>query len=180
MSLDRALELVLAHEGGFVDHPDDRGGATRYGITEGTLYRARQDLGDLPSDVRDLSRDEARRIYADLYWTPSLAHALPWPASYVHMDAAVQHGVGRAVRFLQAALGVTVDGRVGPETRGATQAVRDWRPVTADMLTRRSLYYIRILADRSQASFARGWANRLEEVADLARDEHPEEEDDPG
>jgi lysozyme family protein len=170
--LDKALNYILAHEGGFVNHPADRGGKTKYGITERTLASARQtDLGkSLPAAVEDLTKDHARIIYTALYWQPSHAQSLPWPLSYLQLDAAVQHGPGQAIRLLQAALGVVVDGRIGPITMRAmmalpTQPVHVVQDVADRMLLVRAIYYIRILRDPSQAVFASGWANRLTDVA---------------
>ena len=179
MSLDRALELVLAHEGGWSDHPDDTGGRTMWGVTEGTLERARENMDGLPEDVADLTQDQARRLYRRLYWEDANCDLLPWPVSYALMDAAVQHGTHRARKWLQRGLGVHVDGIVGPQTRAAIEDVRDWWRPASRMLLWRAKFYIRILRRPSQASFAAGWANRMQDVIKIVEQDLPEE-DDPG
>jgi lysozyme family protein len=162
--LDRALDRILAHEGGFSDHPADGGGRTKYGITHGTLDHARKKLHGLPEDVANLTQHEARRIYVSLYWGPAQCELMEWPASYAQMDAAVQHGPGRAIRFAQAALNLTVDGVAGPQTRQALKSVQRPPDFAARMVAHRGVYYMRILARTSQAVFASGWANRMDDV----------------
>ncbi len=131
MNIDDLINAVIAREGGFGDHPADRGGATRWGITEAV---ARADGWSGP--MRDLPRDRAVAIYRRLYWSrprldvvaalaPSLAAEL--------FDTAVNMGPAVAIGFLQRALtalnrgggdyaDIAVDGRVGPDTLAALDA----------------------------------------------------------
>lgn len=162
--LERALELVLAHEGGWSDHPADRGGQTMYGITAETHRVARRLMPDLPTHVRDLTKPQARAIYERLFWEDSLAHLLPWPGSYLQFDAAIQHSPVRAIRFIQEVTGAAVDGVPGPETRRRIQDVTHWGMAARDLLVVRAIFYIRVLRTPSQHVFAGGWANRLHDV----------------
>jgi lysozyme family protein len=109
-------------EGGWTDDPVDPGGPTNYGITLGT-YAAHihadvtaQTFPSLKADLRAIKPETVRTIYRDRYWQPSKAQQLPPPLGLMHFDAAVNHWVGGAARLLQQALGVPVDGDIGPET----------------------------------------------------------------
>ena len=121
---EHAVGLVLQHEGGFVQHPSDPGGATKFGITRETLARAR----GRPVSVDDVRRPDARRrpspIYRRLYWDAVRADELPPGLDLAVFDLAVNSGPSRAVRMLQAVLGVEADGIVGPVTLAGRPAGR--------------------------------------------------------
>lgn len=85
---------LMKHEGGYVDHPSDPGGATKYGITIGTLA-AWRDAPVTKADVRQLTKDEAAKIYRKRYWDAIGGDTLPAGVDAVAMDIAVNHGVGR-------------------------------------------------------------------------------------
>lgn len=177
---DIAREIV-AREGGFVNDPDDPGGATKHGVTLGTLKRLGIDLTndgrtDL-ADVKALSRDRAVQIFVDDYFTrPKLAQ-LPEALQASVFDMYVNAGVN-AVKVLQnllndMGLDLQVDGTLGPQTVAAAHqaAARDPQ-LLADAygIARRNYYYR--LADARPASrkFARtrdggkgGWILRAEE-----------------
>ena len=124
---DQCLDEVLRHEGGYVDHPSDPGGATNMGITRKTLARWRQVSPWWKLDkaaVRGLERAEAARIYRASYWDTSRAGLLPAGLDLALFDFAVNSGPDRAVRLLQAELGVVADGRIGPLTLGACASGR--------------------------------------------------------
>ncbi|WP_114945486.1 glycoside hydrolase family 108 protein [Microvirga calopogonii] len=119
---EKAVEQVLKHEGGFVQHPRDPGGATKFGITRETLSRAKKRPASV-NDVRRLSRREAISIYRQLYWDAVRAEELPPGLDLAVFDLAVNSGPARAVKMLQTALGVEADGIIGPVTlRAAREA----------------------------------------------------------
>jgi lysozyme family protein len=155
MNFDEAFHLLLGHEGGFVDHPSDPGGATRWGVTE-RVARANGYTGSM----RELPVIVAKDIYRKDYWTPIRADELPALIRYDVFDAAVNSGNGQAIRWLQRALGVADDGRIGPITLQAA------RQANAEAVKRRMLAArLRFMTDLSTwPSFGRGWARR---VADL-------------
>jgi len=167
---ERAFTAILGAEGGYSNHPNDRGGRTMMGVTEGTLRRA-VSLGIVPAkDVRELSRDEVRVIYDRLYWQPAKCDAMPERLAMAHFDAAINHGIGGAGIILQRALGalghaVKVDGSIGPMTLEALENALDG--VTEDeflivLLAKRLERYDEIVRhDPSQAVFLRGWNNRI-------------------
>ncbi len=174
-------EDIVAREGGYVNDPDDPGGATKYGVTLATMARLGLDLtGDgrvSAADVRALSRAQAVDIFISHYFKrPRIAH-LPEALHPSVFDMYVNAG-GNAVKILQRLLGdmgygVDVDGAIGPQTVGAAADAATPDPVAlrdAYGVARRN-YYFR-LADRRPASrkFARtraggkgGWIRRAEE-----------------
>lgn len=160
---DACLAEVLRHEGGFVDHPADPGGATNMGITRKTLARWRKvsPWTDLPkSEVQNLSRAEAGAIYRADYW--DACHAGDWKlgVDLVVFDYAVNSGPDRAIRGLQSALGVVVDGIVGPVTLEAARKADAVRVINAVCDGR--LAFLRSLSNF--VTFGRGWTNRVASV----------------
>ena len=116
------IEGILRREGGWVDHPADRGGPTKYGITLRTLSRWRGSRA-IAEDVRALTKEQARRIYRHLYIEKPGFDRIEDPRlRELVIDCAVHHSPARAVRWLQKAAGVKVDGRCGPVTLGAANA----------------------------------------------------------
>jgi len=118
-ALQTALRFVLRWEGGFVDHPDDPGGRTNHGVTQKVYdgWRARQGLP--AQDVKLIADAEVHAIYASDYWLPPRCDVLDTPLDTVQFDTAVNMGVGRAIRFLQASVGCDVDGDFGAGTERA-------------------------------------------------------------
>jgi lysozyme family protein len=172
---------IVAREGGFVDDPDDPGGATNYGVTIHTMRRLGLDLtGDGATDtadVRALSQAQAVEIFIEHYYRRPGLQALPVSIQASVFDMQVNAG-SNAVRILQRLLrdmghDIAVDGKVGPLTIRAAQIAQDTAPghlADAYGIARRNYYYA--LADRRPASrkFARrrdgakgGWILRAEE-----------------
>jgi len=154
------LRFTAAEEGGWADRPasHDPGGATMYGITIATLSEWRGHPVS-KEEVRALSRDEAERIYFARYWTASNCHAMPAGLDLVMFDSSVLCGPGRAVMFLQAALGVTVDGGAGNLTMGAMRAFVAKNGV-APLIDATVEERRRFLANLPNAQHNPGWALR--------------------
>lgn len=163
----QALPHVLRVEGGFVDDPDDRGGRTNFGITQNTFDVWNGSKGLRKRDVKDVTPDEVAAIYHERYWVAGKCDALPWPLSAAHFDACVNHGKPNAAKMLQEALGVTIDGKIGPKTLAAVEAA-DTDDLVDDLLWVRLEFY-RSIARGSQEKFLRGWVWRLLKVAELVR-----------
>ena len=160
---ERCLTEVLRHEGGYVDHPSDPGGATNMGITRKTLARWRKvsPWTDLPkAEVVGLKRDEVALIYRASYWNACKAGDMPAGVDLALFDFAVNSGPDRAVRVLQAALGVAADGAVGPVTLGAVNAANP--PKLINAICDRRLGFLGRLS--SFATFGRGWTRRVAEI----------------
>ncbi len=180
-SVTDIADEIIAREGGYVNDPDDPGGATNFGVTIHTMRRLAIDLnGDGrvdAADVRLLSRRQARDIFVEDYFRkPGLAR-LPEPLQPSVFDMYVNAGAN-AVRILQRLLaefghGVATDGVLGPRTAAAAAAAHAAAPghlVDAYGIARRNYYYA--LADRRPASrkYARrrdggkgGWIVRAED-----------------
>lgn len=163
--------FILAAEGGYVDNPNDPGGATNYGITTATLKQARKTIPGLPEHVRDLTSEQALKIYEKFYWKPAGCDKLPSPIDLLVFDGAVNCGVRRGVKFLQEALNVinegkdqlVTDGIFGKKTLAAVaERLDSLRSLCAVVLWQRTLYYQSLAADKAAfRAFLRGWLNRL-------------------
>jgi lysozyme family protein len=160
--LAHSITLVFGSEGGYVNHPRDPGGATKYGVTAATLGAWRK-LGRkaTPTEVAGLALAEARAILDGQYAQPIRYADLPAPIDYCVFDEAVNAGPVRAARTLQACLGVPADGHIGIETLAALNAVDD-RATLVRKLCARRLGFLRALP--TWLSFGRGWRNRVAQV----------------
>lgn len=159
MDFKRAFHLLLGHEGGFVDHPSDPGGATRWGVTE-RVARANGYSGPM----QEYPVEHARKVYRKLYWDAMRCDELPPALRYPAFDAAVNSGTRQATLWLQRAVGADPDGVIGPQTLAAAQAT------DADQIARRMLGdRLQFMTDlKTWPVFGRGWARR---IADLLRTE---------
>lgn len=161
---ERCLRAVLRHEGGYVDHPRDPGGATNLGVTLGTAKAYRLDLdgdGDVDkNDVRLLTPDTAAPVYRDGYWLKAACDKLPAGVDYMVFDLAVNSGTDRAKRYLQEAVCATADGQIGPKTLERVGRVHPDN-IIQRMGARRETFY-RSLG--TFPTFGKGWLRRLKEV----------------
>lgn len=149
---DDAVAVILAHEGGYVDHPSDPGGETNFGISK----RAYPDV-----DIKALTRDGAAAIYRRDYWARCRCDEMPYGVALCVFDAAVNSGRSRAAKWLQSALGtVDVDGKIGPKTLAAVAAA-DERTLVEGMIDER-LRFLRGLS--TWQTFGRGWTRRVDET----------------
>ncbi|WP_415184559.1 holin-associated N-acetylmuramidase [Phaeovulum sp.] len=180
-SVQEIAKEIVAREGGFVNDPADPGGATKYGVTLGTLKRLGLDLTHdgrvTEADVRALTRAKAQEIFVRHYFEAPGLGGLPAPLQASVFDMYVNSGAN-AVRVLQVLLGemghdLQADGVLGPLTYRAAHAAMAAAPdhlVDAYGIARRNYYYS--LADARPASrkYARrqgggkgGWILRAEE-----------------
>lgn len=156
---DACHDITAKWEGGWSDHKADPGGKTNWGITQATLsaHLGRPATGD---EIRSLTKERAKAIYAAEYWDRVGGDALPPGVDLCVYDFGVNSGPGRAVKSLQAALGVKADGWVGDETRTAA-----WDANRADLINRlcdRRLAFLRGLGTYN--TFGRGWENRVRDI----------------
>jgi lysozyme family protein len=180
-SVRSIAEDIVAREGGFVDDPDDPGGATKHGVTIHTMRALGLDLdrdGDVDArDVRLLSREQAVDIFVAHYFVRPRIAMLPEVLHATVFDMHVNSG-SNAVKILQRllrdmGLDIAVDGVIGPQTARAAHAAACRAPghlADAYGIARRDYYYR--IADRRPASrkYARrrdggkgGWIRRAEE-----------------
>lgn len=165
---ERCLKALLRHEGGYVDHPRDPGGATNLGITIGTARAYRLDLdhdGDVDkNDVRLLTAESAAPVYRDGYWLACSCDKLPAGVDYMVFDLAVNSGTARAKRYLQECVGAVADGQIGPKTLAAVARIPT-DTLIHRLSSRRDAFY-RSLG--TFPTFGKGWIRRLTEVTETA------------
>ena len=169
---DICLAAVSKLEGGASNHPADKGGLTMAGVTQATYDAYRRRKGLPPRPVTQSAPGERADIYRSQYWTPVRGDALPPPLDLVIFDMAVNSGPDRAIKTLQSALGVTVDGVFGAQTLRALQEDASAGQVdhlVSQVLELREAFYRGLVAkDASQKVFLAGWLNRLDALEALA------------
>ena len=139
--LDDIIEVVLEHEGGYVNDPKDPGGETNFGIAK----RSHPDV-----DIKNLTKEGAKEIYKEVYWDKNKVESLPEELWHIYFDMCVNQGKSRAVKIIQRAVNgkggsLTVDGGMGPMTIAAIgkskvelDRVRSYRvKYYADLVTRK-------------------------------------------
>lgn len=163
---NEALSLVLKHEGGYVNHPADPGGATNRGVTQHTYDTWRRRMGLAVRTVRKITDAEVAAIYRRDYWNAVRGDELPAGLDYAVFDFAVNSGPRRARQFLQRVLGVEDDGVFGPVTMAAIGLADPSR--TAVRLCQNRLAWLKRLP--TWPTFGRGWGRRVNEVSDVAQE----------
>jgi len=160
---DKSFEMVLAHEGGFVNHPKDPGGMTNLGVTR-SAWEAWLVRTITESDMRALTPEKVKPFYKAMYWDKIKGDQLPSGADYAAYDLAVNSGVGRAAKYLQEIAGVTADGVIGPKSLEAIKACDPQE--LADALCDKRLNFLKRLP--TFETFGKGWSRRVAEVKEKA------------
>lgn len=147
IDFDTAIERVLGHEGGYVNDPADPGGETNWGISRRSY----------PSlDIKNLTREDAKAIYKRDFWEPVASKVSDTALVYQMLDAAINHGMDNAIRFLQRALDVADDGHFGPRSAAAL-VMSDIKDVHLLFMAERLEFWTRLARfDR----YGRGWVRR--------------------
>ncbi len=160
----RSLKVVRRWEGGLVNHPSDPGGITKWGISLRFLRAIRIDInGDGVidgKDIRSLTEEQVTKLYHDHFWSKCYCDFLPVGVDLAVFDCGVNQGPGRAKRFLQKALKVKVDGKVGPITLAAVDRA-DPGMLLSEFMVRRAMHYSGLL---NMTVFGLGWFRRLFDV----------------
>ena len=156
VSFNEIIEVVLHHEGGYVNDPKDPGGETNFGIAK----RSHPDV-----DIKNLTKDGAKEIYKEHYWDRNKVESLSEELRHIYFDMCVNQGRGRAVKILQRAANgkganLKVDGGMGPKTIAAMDGVE---------LDRVRAYRVKYYADLvtrkpDLEKFYFGWFRRALEV----------------
>ena len=160
---EHCLEMILHHEGGYVNHPKDPGGETNIGVTK----RVYEEWGG-EKDMVDLLVEDVAPIYQKNYWDRCKCDDLPSGLDLCVFDFAVNAGPSRSAKFLQRLIGTTVDGGIGPNTLKAVHNyVEEVGLETAieDYQSARQEYYEAL---DTFDTFGRGWTRRVEETTSSA------------
>ncbi|MBP8005363.1 MAG: glycoside hydrolase family 108 protein [Acinetobacter sp.] len=152
LTFNQVFERTIVHEGGWVNNPKDPGGETNWGITIATA-RANGYQGPMKS----LTRKQASEIYYKAFWLRANCEQYTGAISYQLFDAAVNHGIGNAIRMLQRAVGVVDDGKVGPITLAAIKSMT-LDDVLVLFIAERLEFFTRLSTFNT---FGRGWARRV-------------------
>lgn len=162
-NLEKLMAHILADEGGYVNNQKDPGGATKYGITLSTLRAWRGKPTD-KQDVKALTIAEATDIYRANYWNVIHGDELPTGVDYTVLDYAVHSGVVKAAKVLQAAVGASIDGKVGPMTVRSAQEAEALKVINEICDGRVSF----LMGLHTFPTFGKGWIRRVKRVRSIA------------
>lgn len=152
MQFEKAVEIVLKHEGGYVNHPNDPGGETNFGISKRSYPN---------ENMKTMTRERATEIYKRDYWDRMRCDELPGCLRLAVFDSAVNQGYYRATTFLQRAVGVRADGKLGPVTMKKIQEANQER-LLAKFLRLRADHYFK---NKNFDHFGYGWMVRLVDIS---------------
>ena len=162
-NFDKCMSMLLAHEGGYVNHPSDPGGMTNLGVTKRT-YDEYHGTDVTEDEMKALTRADVEPIYRRNYWDRCRCPDLPTGVDWAVFDFAVNAGTGRAAKALQQAVEATQDGSIGPMTLIKVKQV----PVE-NIINRTAIYreqFYRSL--KTFDTFGKGWLRRNDETREQA------------
>jgi len=145
---DQCFDKLISHEGGYVWDSRDPGGETKFGISKRAYPQV---------DIKNLTLGAAREIYKRDYWDRAQCDKLSPSVAYVLFDAAVNSGIGQAIRFLQRAVNVADDGVIGPMTIAAVGRL-DAESVCARYIGQRLEFMTKLT---TWDVYGKGWSRRL-------------------
>jgi lysozyme family protein len=164
-NFDKCLALMLAHEGGFVNHPQDPGGMTNLGVTKRVWEEwVGHDVDE--KQMRALTPETVAPLYKRKYWDAIRADELVAGVDYCVFDVAVNSGSGRAIKFLQSCVGVNADGGFGPATLAAVEKAEEDPERLIELYSAKRLEFLQSL--KTFETFGKGWSRRVAEVKDKA------------
>ena len=164
-NFDHCLELVLEHEGGFVNHPKDPGGMTNKGITKRTYekYLGREVTED---EMKNIPDEDVKDIYKKKYWDKVKGDDLPSGVDWCIFDFAVNAGPSRAARNVQQFVGASIDGVIGAKTiNRITQYPAGIKGVIETYTAQRSQFYRKL---KTYNTFGKGWDRRTYKTREQA------------
>lgn len=152
LNFDVIFDRCMGHEGGYVNHPNDPGGETNWGVT---IFTAR--ANGYVGSMRAMTRDQAKEIYRKAFWERAQCSQYHSAIAFQLFDACVNHGIGNGIRILQRGVGVADDGKVGPITLNAIKA-KSIEDVLVLFNAERLEFYAKLA---TFPSFGRGWTRRV-------------------
>lgn len=156
---DKYIDRVLGHEGGYVNHVSDPGGETKWGISKRSYPHV---------NIKELTREQAVEIYRKDFWNNIDGESLPEAIAFQVLDAAVNHGTGNAIRFLQRAIGVADDGHFGPISHGRLRSFNT-NDVVLLFNAERLDFYTKLSTFQT---FGKGWTKRVSDNLRFAAEDN--------
>ena len=160
-NFDKCLQLVLKHEGGYVNHPNDPGGMTNYGVTK-KVYEKYLGKEVTETDMKDMSLEHVGEIYKKKYWDKVRGDDLPSGLDWAVFDFAVNAGVSRAAKVLQGFIATSVDGVIGSGTLKAIDNYPTSLKGVIEVYTAQRSSFYRSL--KNYDTFGKGWDRRCYET----------------
>lgn len=160
----RILKFIHRWEGGYVNDPADKGGATNQGVTQRTYDAWRKKNGKASQPVKDIGEQEVEDIFREGYWRAAHCDELSWPLNLAVADTAFNSGPGRAIKLLQQAVGAAADGIFGPGTLAKVTETNVVEAFHAYVELRRAFFRSIVKNDASQQKFLNGWLKRADSL----------------
>lgn len=155
MSFNNAIPLILKHEGGYVNDPNDPGGETKYGISKRSYPE---------EDIKNLTEERAKLLYMRDFWKPLKCDQLPLGIAVCVFDYGVNSGKARAVKSLQESVGAKVDGVIGEDTVSRANRLNP-AEVIEKLTYHRILFYMSL---KTWDRYGKGWLRRSIETMRFA------------
>jgi len=162
-NFDKSLQLLLKHEGGFVNHERDPGGMTNLGVTK-SVYEEWLGYEVDKQDMMKLTPEDVAPIYLNNYWIKANCDELPSGLDYVVFDWAVNSGVSRSSKGVQKCCGAEPDGVIGPKTLQLVLGQDTNFMIEKFKEVRQSFYEGLNHFD----AFGKGWTRRNNEATEVA------------
>lgn len=153
MDFNASVKVILNHEGGYVNDPDDPGGETNFGICKRSFPNL---------DIKNLTKAQAAEIYREKYWNPLKCELINNKLLRLHLfDMGVNAGLKAAVVILQDIIKVSADGNIGPITIAETNKYADQESLAQRYALARLDYYQQLTKNPKLKKFLKGWENRV-------------------
>ena len=164
-NFEKCLEMLLVHEGGFVNHPADPGGMTNLGVTKQTWQEwVGHEVSE--KEMRSLTPTMVAPLYKRKYWDACRADELISGLDYCVFDVSVNSGVGRAIKLLQSSVGATPDGGYGSITAALVKKAEEDPTRIIELFSAKRMEFLESL--KAFPTFGKGWSRRVQEVKDKA------------
>lgn len=155
-TFEECIEVILKHEGGYVNDPDDLGGETKFGITKRTFPN---------EDIKNLTKERAIFLYKKFFWDKFKIEQYPLSLRLSMFDMSVNMGNKNAIKVLQRSLGVKDDGIAGAITLGKLDEIEFVSEFIGNLTMFRVKYYITFaIKNPRNTKFLNGWISRTHDI----------------
>lgn len=168
---DTVFDRTIGSEGGFQADRRDRGNWTSGEVGKGELKGTKYGLSAMTYpdlDIKAITLQQAKDIYRRDWWDKLGMERWPKSMQFQMFDAAFNHGSGRANQFLQYAVGVKQDGKIGPATMAAVNAM-DANDIVMRFLAKRLRYFTEV---KTWDAYSRGWTRRVADCLEFAAEDN--------